>query len=205
VVTSRVEGIHSLLKSYLNHSVCDLFTAWKAISNAVTNQIRSLRMGSAQQGMKTPLDITNAIYEQVRSWVSFHALRQVQAHRNSLGILERRCTGLFTSSLGLPCAHRIRELQTAGQRLSLDDFDPHWHLNRGITPRRPLLEPRRVERVQNTTVRQRRAPSAFEVVEEQLAASAPARAASKCTSCGATGHTRVSRACPDRYDDVLGR
>jgi len=40
--TSRVEGIHALLKSYLRRSTFDLFDAWKAIQLALQNQLSEL-------------------------------------------------------------------------------------------------------------------------------------------------------------------
>ncbi|KAG7000562.1 PKS-NRPS hybrid synthetase [Fusarium oxysporum f. sp. conglutinans] len=52
VVTSRVEGIHSLLKSYLNTSTLDLFEAWGAITRAVTNQVHQLQSNQAQQQLR---------------------------------------------------------------------------------------------------------------------------------------------------------
>ncbi len=43
VVTSRVEGIHGLLKQYLKTSTLDLFDAWKAIKHALSNQLAILQ------------------------------------------------------------------------------------------------------------------------------------------------------------------
>ena len=42
-VTSRVEGIHALLKSYLRRSTFDLFDTWKAINLALQNQLAKLQ------------------------------------------------------------------------------------------------------------------------------------------------------------------
>ena len=41
--TSRVEGIHALLKSYLRRSTFDLFDTWKAINLALQNQLAELQ------------------------------------------------------------------------------------------------------------------------------------------------------------------
>jgi hypothetical protein len=43
VVTSRVEGIHALIKAYLKSSKFDLFDAWYNIKHAITNQLRELQ------------------------------------------------------------------------------------------------------------------------------------------------------------------
>lgn len=42
-VTSRVEGIHALLKSYLKTSKFDLFDVWRAIKHAVENQLSEIQ------------------------------------------------------------------------------------------------------------------------------------------------------------------
>ncbi|KAM5528746.1 hypothetical protein FOXYSP1_19227 [Fusarium oxysporum f. sp. phaseoli] len=42
VVTSRVEGIHGLLKNHLKTSTLDLFEAWRAMKNALLNQLAEL-------------------------------------------------------------------------------------------------------------------------------------------------------------------
>lgn len=46
--TSRVEGIHALLKSYLRRSTFDLFEAWKAIQLALLNQLSELKSNQAK-------------------------------------------------------------------------------------------------------------------------------------------------------------
>jgi hypothetical protein len=43
VVTSRVEGIHWLLKSHLKVSTLDLFEAWRSSKHALLNQLAELR------------------------------------------------------------------------------------------------------------------------------------------------------------------
>ncbi|EAQ90237.1 hypothetical protein CHGG_02172 [Chaetomium globosum CBS 148.51] len=64
--TSRVEGIHALLKSYLRRSTLDLFEAWKAIRLAVLNQLSELQARQASQQTRTPLELSGALYGAVR-------------------------------------------------------------------------------------------------------------------------------------------
>ena len=47
--TSRVEGIHALMKSHLKKSTLDLFKAWRAIKHALLNQLSELRSNQARQ------------------------------------------------------------------------------------------------------------------------------------------------------------
>jgi hypothetical protein len=202
--TSRVEGIHALLKSYFKKSTFDLFEAWKSIRLALNNQLAELRANQAKQHIRTPLELDKALYRAVQGWVSHEALRKVEDQRR---LRERdpppslACTGVFTRVYGLPCVHLLESRQ--GEPLLLDDFHSHWHLMRDGAPIH-LLEPHRLEpralvtRARNTPVSStRRDPSHFEVVEAAQAQSqVPARRPSKCTKCGGIGHRLTSRLCP---------
>ena len=64
--TSRVEGIHALLKSYLRRSTFDLFEAWKAIRLALNNQLSELQSNQAKQQIRTPLELDKALYRAVQ-------------------------------------------------------------------------------------------------------------------------------------------
>ena len=203
--TSRVEGIHALLKSYLRRSTFDLFEAWKAISLALQNQLAELQARQAKQQIRTPLELSGVLYGAVRGWVSHEAMRKVEEQRKLLIQMDpiSTCTMTFSRVYGLPCLHTLNGLQ--GEPLLLSHFHTHWHLKRGGNSQL-LLEPRQLiepVRVQSSLPRSstRREPSQFEAVEAQ--AQPRARAPSQCTKCGAVGHIRTSRACPLRYSDVL--
>ncbi|KAL2885279.1 mutator-like element transposase [Ceratocystis lukuohia] len=140
--TSRVEGIHWLIKSHLGMSSrFDLFDACQAIKRTILAQIKELRQMQASQKMRVPLDIPVALFEAVHGWVSHQALRKVQEQQQLLGKPLKACTRSFTSSLGLPCAHTLQLLQETNQNLSLQYFHPHWHLKRNQLQQQPVLEP----------------------------------------------------------------
>ena len=204
--TLRVEGIHSLLKSYLRRSTFDLFDAWKAIQLALQNQLSELQARQAKQQIRTPLELSGTLFGAVRGWVSHEAMRKVEEQRKLLARTDPppspTCTGTFSRVYGLPCLHMLESLQ--GEVLLLYHFHSYWHLKREGAPQL-LLEPRllikpvraRSSLLQSSTKRE---PSQFEAVEAQAR---PRRAPSKCTKCHAVGHTRTSKACPLRYSDVL--
>lgn len=117
VVTSRAEGIHSLLKSYLKVSQLDLFDAWRSIKNALFNQLSELQIIQAKQQSRTLLELSQPLYHAVHGWVSYDALYKVDAQRKRLlkGDLPA-CTGAFTRSQGLPCAHMLLHIQEQGSQ-----------------------------------------------------------------------------------------
>ncbi|TVY74433.1 PKS-NRPS hybrid synthetase [Fusarium oxysporum f. sp. cubense] len=62
VVTSRVEGIHWLLKSHLKVATLDLFEAWQSIKHALLNQLAELKSNQAKQKIRTPIELSSTLY-----------------------------------------------------------------------------------------------------------------------------------------------
>ena len=207
VVTSRVEGIHALLKSHLKKSTLDLFEAWRAIKHALLNQLSELQSNQAKQQIRIPLEFSNELYSTIRGWVSHEALRKVEEQRKLLQKTDPPpsliCTGSFTRSFGLPCLHQLQSLQEQKQVLLLSHFHSHWHLQRTGEPQH-FLEPLRQEPnriLTNSRIPQsstQREPSAFERIEQQ-------RKTPTCTRCHETGHTRASKTCKLRHEELLAR
>lgn len=169
MVTSRVKGIHALLKSYLKTSTLDLFEAWRAMKHALLNQLAKLRYNQAKQQTRIPIELSGSLYSAIRGWISHEALRKVEEQQKRLLGDLPNCTSAFTRSQGLPYAHVLKALQEQGQALRLENFHIQWHLNRSST-HQLLLEPRyRSDRITASSTRlqssTRREPSAFEAVE----------------------------------------
>ncbi|KID81747.1 transposase [Metarhizium guizhouense ARSEF 977] len=204
VVTSRGEGIHELIKIYLNTSQLDLFEAWRSIKLAVLNQLTELQANQAKQQIRTPIELSGTLYSNIRGWVSHEALRKVEEQRKRLLKNELPdCTGVFTATFGLPCAHVLEPLFHQDQPLQLQHFHTHWHLQRGGTPQL-ILEPRqqfdivtRKSKLPMTSTQ--REASAFEAVEATLRT----RALPTCSNCHERGHHMRSKACPLRYQNLL--
>jgi hypothetical protein len=97
--TSRVEGIHALLKSHLKKSTLDLFEAWRAMKQALLNQLSELRSNQIRQQTRFPIELSGSLYSAVRGWVSHEALRKVEEQRRLIGKRDPPpspiCTGTF--------------------------------------------------------------------------------------------------------------
>ncbi len=87
VVTSRVEGIHGVLKEYLKRSDLNLFEVWKAIKLALFNQLAELKANQAKQQIRTPTELSKALYSSIYCWISHEALRMVEDQRKRLARL----------------------------------------------------------------------------------------------------------------------
>ena len=203
--SARAEGIHSLIKAHIKISTLDLFDVWQAMKPAVANQLKELKYMRASQQVSMPIDISGVSFEAIRGWVSHKSLRKVQEQRQLLSKpIKAPCTGIFTSSYGLPCVHTLKKLEEEGRPLLLENFHPHWHLRREISQPRPMLEPRIVPsrlkaRSSQPATSTRRDPSAFEAIE----ATTRPKARPRCSSCHTLGHTMTSRACPLRHAELF--
>ncbi|KJK73860.1 hypothetical protein H634G_10866 [Metarhizium anisopliae BRIP 53293] len=90
VATSRVEGIHSIIKDYIGTSQLDLFEVWRQIKNAILNQLLELTHHQSYQQTQMPLEISGNLYSIVRGWVSLEAIRKgdLQHHMGYLVFIE---------------------------------------------------------------------------------------------------------------------
>ena len=115
------------------------------------------------------------------------------------------CSGTFSTSMGLPCAHTIREYLVTNQSLNLADIHQHWWIeghrlllqnNSEAKPSMSLLDPK-VQRTRERPVGScnvirastKRNPSAFELEEINTNSR-------KCSVCKRVGHN--SRTCSNR-------
>ena len=204
-VTSRVEGIHALLKGHLKSSQQDLFTAWNRIKQALLNQLAELRANQACQQIRTPLDLSGPLFSAIRGWVSHEALRKVDRQTRRLEGDIPACTGAFTRSQGLPCAHTLHPLIEDRLPLQLHHFHSHWLLYRGSEKPELIIEPRQqfdalTARSASAHTSTRREPSLFEAVET---ARPKVKTAPTCSRCHRKGHTMTSRACPLRHSELI--
>ncbi|KAL9560692.1 hypothetical protein ACKAV7_015183 [Fusarium commune] len=98
-VTSRCEGIHQLIKSYLKTSQLNLFDAWRHIKLVITNQVAELESNQARQQASFPLKLSGLLYGNIRGWISHEALRLVDDQRARLLYQLPACTGTFNRTL----------------------------------------------------------------------------------------------------------
>ncbi len=193
-INIRAEGAHAYLKRHLGgkRTKGDLFSTWKNIEAAVINQIATIQGLASSERERTPLDVDRKLFRGVFGIVTWHALRLVQRHCNQVTLPLKPCTGAFTRSLGLPCAHLCDERRVTTGLTPLD-FHPHWYWNREDT-QLPYLEPLQVKNkgsqaltAQNTD----RILSRFET-------STLRRAEPICSACHRKGHIMTSRNCPEK-------
>jgi predicted DNA binding CopG/RHH family protein len=144
-VTSWVKSIHWLVKTHLRSSTLDLFDVWQAIKHTLLNQLTELRSNQAKQQIRVPIELSGSLYQAVRGWVSYEALRKVEEQRKLLSktdpLPSLTYTGSFSRSHRLPYLHTLKDLLNQSQVLQLEHFHLHWYLHRSGNSQL-LLEPR---------------------------------------------------------------
>ena len=135
--TGRVEGTHALLKKQLESSELTLDLVVDNIRVITDKQLQALTQLQGVQRNSFPLDAPGNISGAVHNFLSHkavhHTMEQVSlAENESLP----PCTGLYRRSMGLPCAHELRNRQE--RMLQLSSFHEQWHLQcAGNTPLLP--------------------------------------------------------------------
>ena len=192
-VTSRVEGAHAYIKRYLGgkKSKGDLLSTWKQIELAVINQIATVTISTSTLRDRVPIDIDKKLYQGCFGVITWYALRLVQHHFDSAVLPLRPCTGSFTRSMGLPCAHTYSTKKAASQSFTPTDFHIHWYWDHQSI-QHPLLDPIWAGRHYTS----QRVASTGRILStgEELA---PKRAPT-CSRCHIKGHMMSSRQCPAR-------
>ncbi|CAG8700419.1 5016_t:CDS:2, partial [Cetraspora pellucida] len=124
---NKVEGVHATIKTYLCILAGDLRDVCIKISLAVKNQKKEIDTMAASEKICFPIFAqNNSLYENIKGKVSTFALKKMEEQYQKI-IQESLplCTGSFSSTMGLPYAHKIQLLENH-QGLTLDDFHKHW-------------------------------------------------------------------------------
>jgi hypothetical protein len=159
-------------------------TTWLAIERAVANQIHSIKGYTAQARIRTPIDLDRAQFHACYSQITTVALRLAQEYY----ILARKplkaCSGVYTATTGLPCAHRIKDIRGQGGSFLPKEFHKHWYWDRYSEASELILDPLRL--LTHSTTSTKRLPLVFEATEpkERL-----------CGKCRLPGHIRNSVLC----------
>jgi hypothetical protein len=196
--TSRAERAHLVIKDAIRSSVGDLDKVLFHISAILRRQQEEYRAELARQAASRPKKLLNPVFRLVLERVSHHALfkadeivqhlRKLQAQHqqkhgdNNVPFTLDPCTHTCSTSMGIPCIHRIHERLSCGVSLLLEDFHEHWRFERSVDSTR--LDPRlfvkgpqecmtkggvrkrkRRQLTENSTIRE---PSKFEIVEAEI-------------------------------------
>ncbi|KNE97965.1 hypothetical protein PSTG_08642 [Puccinia striiformis f. sp. tritici PST-78] len=127
--TSRVESGHAYLKRFIVNSTGDLLSVFKSLGLAVDNQINHVHESICRDTVKTLVNVPKSfvpLLGKISTFVIKECLQQFERLVN-LDPTEP-CSHTVTIGLGIPCAHRIRELMEDDKFVAPKDFHLQWHL-----------------------------------------------------------------------------
>jgi hypothetical protein len=169
----------------------DLLNTWRSIEQTATRQIITIKTNAARSRIQTPLVLDQAQYSACFGYITTVALRKAHANFTQKARPFNVCTGAFTRTTGLPCAHHIDDIRVLGVSLLPSDFHRHWYWDRYTALSEPTLEPIKTvtsfkAQRQATNRSTKRIPSAFEATEPRER---------RCGQCRLPGHTCNSPRC----------
>ena len=127
--TSRVEGAHSSIKSYLLNSTGDLFTLHGSISRAMVNQTNEIQTKIASQAVRT-LTHFPGLFQNVHRKISHYALMLCKSKFDDMSEASTRtCTHQYFRTMGIPCSHMLKDIVTSYSSLQPSHFHTQWHLS----------------------------------------------------------------------------
>jgi MULE transposase domain len=162
--SSRVEGIHRAVKAGLKARSGHLNDVLDHLSRFLQLHNDRIWHSLEEERLKRRVDLQANLYLNLHGHISSYAMDQVENHRQYFNLTPqsplnalRPCTNVFSTTMGLPCAHILQErMHGVTGRLELDDFDLQWRIDRPGTLRRPMtLE----ERLRDPQVIRERLPA----------------------------------------------
>ncbi|KAI7946885.1 hypothetical protein MJO29_011412 [Puccinia striiformis f. sp. tritici] len=125
--TSRAESMHAALKRFLKGATSSLRTTISDMYDAVRHQLHEVLVSTATQ--KT-VHINNLpeILSQLGGKISHAALKMARKTLTD-PMKPRECKNCkYELHMGIPCVHKMKELEGLGVFLTREDFHPQWHL-----------------------------------------------------------------------------
>lgn len=136
--SSILEGMHRVLKDYIDTPNGDLLTVFEALQKFWSSMLINLQQSKAdkQRSRKQVADHTE--FTKIRNKVFDNCLEHLWGQIRILPVNGDRppkpCTGNFKKSMGLPCLHDIWRMKHEGKiYIQMRMIHPHWHIIRPST------------------------------------------------------------------------
>ncbi|KAG5561998.1 hypothetical protein RHGRI_004888 [Rhododendron griersonianum] len=128
-VTSRVEGAHAMLKKYLTVSTSNFREVREKICLAIDNQYNEIKTKVASEKIRVTHKFKIPMLKELVTHVSVFALGELfkQCELARTDYVLGSCTGNFSRTMGLPCAHMMRNKKDGILRLG--DIHPQWRID----------------------------------------------------------------------------
>jgi MULE transposase domain len=148
--TSRLEGAHHVLKSWIGGPSKNLTAVWEAVQLAIDHQLDEIQAKRAYSRASSLLRTGNEFFAPLQRRITTTAqvkvaeqwqVAQTEEARVRNGDVSSICTGNYSRSMGIPCWHTIKARLEEGGRLQPQDFHPHWHWEKPLPGSAPIVLP----------------------------------------------------------------
>lgn len=185
---------------------------------AVRHQLETIVKVTAMKRDRTSKQLNRPLFRAVWERVSWDALCKVEAHMKAVARPPKPCTGTFTITMGLPCAHLCLGPKAVTGLLPTD-FHPFWYwdpaaapihrlllnslpVREAIVPRDLVLRNRNAARNAGAPYPPRTNANTGRILSVSEESS---RRPPQCSACHQTGHKMNSRIYPARAETVRQR
>jgi len=130
--SSRVEGNHHVLKSYLAISKLNLLEVFNRISLMLSNQAAGLKAAIKKEQLMISHRHKINLFSSLLGKVSQFALDLMLNQYNLAKVEESalaECSGQFSNIYGLPCKHYIRNCLFDSTFILLEDIHVQWRID----------------------------------------------------------------------------
>jgi hypothetical protein len=134
--TSPIEGCHAKLKAYLKVSTGDLKGVFDRLVLFWPNQHRGIRDSMAQEQNKVKHRLNKVYFHLIQSLVCDQALFLILVERAKLHKAQEQgqnlgvCNCTVTTSMGIPCFHKVAERLCGARHILPEDVHPFWWYKR---------------------------------------------------------------------------
>ncbi len=133
LTTSRVEGAHAAVKSWISSSTSDMRGVVTSLFLAVNSQANEIARKRAYERTHTLLATCGPPWTMCNRQVSHHALKLAaeemkKAVKLLSGAPQDPCSGKFQSVYGVPCCHKIATYLVSKKPISIEEFHRQWRL-----------------------------------------------------------------------------
>lgn len=177
LTTGRAESIHRALKRDIPHRFLHIQDVIRLCSTYLLVHNNELQQKISQDRQRVRDLHRHPIFKKLHHIISSFAVDKVFRHIKQFNLIANPraelnpCTGSFTRTMGLPCAHTIQPLLQERRPLQPEQFHLQWRINRHqIINARPWLmeaEDPDIIPTRKRKAKERREPSRWEHIEAE--------------------------------------
>ena len=128
--TSRVEGVHGVLKKWIESASADLVTNWNGIESLIDTQLHRINASFEVSLFKFPKTLLKLEWcKLLRESVSLFSIEKIKEEIVRIDMVKSNvglCGCYIRNTLGLPCAHELYTTFQSRRTIPATSLHNHW-------------------------------------------------------------------------------